>query len=322
MKMISKSEISSILIALLLAIAGCTGDVQVETSGDSTSVDSTPDDAGPLPSSPTPDTIRDTTVVIDTVVVPGKPAPDKPTPDKPGKPTESRNIRVTAPMPGQEVAGSGFMLTGTARTFENAVSYRVVANNGRKLKEGYMTAVGDMGNFNPYTTTVEIGSNYTGPARLEVFQGSAKDGSEIDKVIVPITITRSPTTGRTELRIFFPNAGRGSGDDCSKVFAVTRRVAGTPAVAQAALNELLQGPDSRERNRGFATEIPNGTRLRDITINNGVARADFSAELNNAAGSCRVAAIRAQIERTLRQFSTVKSVVISVEGNSSAVLQP
>jgi hypothetical protein len=317
MKMISKSEISSILIALLLAIAGCTGDVQVETSEDSTFVDSTPDDEGSRPSSPAPDTIRDTTVVIDTVVVPGKPAPDKP-----GKPTESRNIRVTAPMPGQEVAGSGFMLTGTARTFENAVSYRVVANNGRKLKEGFMTAVGDMGNFNPYTTTVEIGSNYTGPARLEVFQGSAKDGSEIDKVIVPITITRSPTTGRTELRIFFPNAGRGSGDDCSKVFAVTRRVAGTPAVAQAALNELLQGPDSRERNRGFATEIPNGTRLRDITINNGVARADFSAELNSAAGSCRVASIRAQIEQTLRQFSSVKSVVISVEGNSSAVLQP
>ena len=35
-----------------------------------------------------------------------------------------------------------------------------------------------------------------------------------------------------------------------------------------------------------------------------------------------VAAIRAQIESTLKQFRTVRSIAISVEGNSMEALQP
>jgi spore germination protein GerM len=39
-------------------------------------------------------------------------------------------------------------------------------------------------------------------------------------------------------------------------------------------------------------------------------------------GSCRVSGIRNQIIQTLKQFPTIKNVVISVEGNSEEALQP
>jgi spore germination protein GerM len=39
-------------------------------------------------------------------------------------------------------------------------------------------------------------------------------------------------------------------------------------------------------------------------------------------GSCRVTAIRAQITQTLEQFSTIKNVIISVNGSVDEALQP
>ena len=110
--------------------------------------------------------------------------------------------------------------------------------------------------------------------------------------------------------------------DCNVVFAVTRTVASTSAIARATLEELLKGPSDDERKQGYASGSPQGTRLRDVVINNGTAEVDFSRELNTAAGSCLVTSIRAQIERTLTQFPTVRRVVISVDGNPSGVLQP
>ena len=50
---------------------------------------------------------------------------------------------------------------------------------------------------------------------------------------------------------------------------------------------------------------------------------DFSRELNDGvAGSCKVMAIRSQITQTLKQFSEIKGVVISVDGEAEEVLQP
>ncbi len=148
----------------------------------------------------------------------------------------------------------------------------------------------------------------------------------INLVRLPLTLRPSGVTatpGDRQLSVYFTNTQKNPGaGDCSRVFAVRHTSRGTVAVAEAALNALLQGPSAAERGQGYGSEIPPGTVLRDITINNGVARADFSSELARVAGSCRVMAIRAQIERTLRQFSSVRSVVILVEGRSEGVLQP
>ena len=56
-------------------------------------------------------------------------------------------------------------------------------------------------------------------------------------------------------------------------------------------------------------------------VSNSVHRAKEAFQYG-VAGSCRVLAIRAQIESTLKQFPSIKKVVISVNGRTGEVLQP
>lgn len=105
--------------------------------------------------------------------------------------------------------------------------------------------------------------------------------------------------------------------------AVQRSVGQTEAVAKAALTLLLLGPTESEEQAGYQTNIPARTKLKSVVIENGTAKADFSEELNQfGGGSCRVAAIRAQISETLKQFSSVTNVIISVNGQTEDILQP
>lgn len=236
--------------------------------------------------------------------------------------SDGGNIEVSAPGRGQRVSTEGFVLIGRARTFENAVSYRLLDQSGRELTEGHLTSVGEMGRLNPFTTEISIASGYTGPATLEVFQYSAKDGSPIDMVKLTVLLAHESSEEQRELRIYFANSRLNGNGDCANVFSVQRPRGNTLAVAEAALHELLNGPTTDEKAEGYSSEIPSGVTLRGITILNGVATADFSTGLNRVAGSCRVEAIHAQIERTLKQFPTVRRVVVTVDGDEDAVLQP
>jgi hypothetical protein len=118
----------------------------------------------------------------------------------------------------------------------------------------------------------------------------------------------------------------------------TRRVPKTTQIGTAALEALLWGPRP-DNLAGFATAIPTpeevlrypgrapswGPRvtLRSLTIENGVAIADFSQELNAyGGGATRATLIREQITRTLLQFPTVQTVRIAIAGQTAGVLQP
>lgn len=117
----------------------------------------------------------------------------------------------------------------------------------------------------------------------------------------------------------------------------TIHVPRTLGIGRAALNALLWGPPPGNA-AGYTTAIPapeevlrsprRGTdwgervQLKDLKIVNGVAYADFSKELlAYSNGATRVLLIRQQIEQTLLQFSTVNSVVITVEGQAG-LLEP
>ena len=89
------------------------------------------------------------------------------------------------------------------------------------------------------------------------------------------------------------------------------------------MTELIKGLTETEKAEGFSTAINPGTSIRGLKISDGTARVDFDDNLENGvAGSCRVAAIRAQIEDTLKQFPTVNKVIISVNGRTDDILQP
>jgi spore germination protein GerM len=109
---------------------------------------------------------------------------------------------------------------------------------------------------------------------------------------------------------------------CEKVVPVYRVLEGMETIIKPTLESLLEGPTAEELEQGYLTNIPQGTRLLSLEFKNGVAKANFSSELNQVAGSCAVLGIRSQIEQTLTQFRTVDTVEIMVEGETEGVLQP
>ena len=111
--------------------------------------------------------------------------------------------------------------------------------------------------------------------------------------------------------------------DCSLVFPVNRRIAKTPAVARAALEELLLGISINDLNQGYFTSINSGVVINSLTIDKGVAKVDFNDMLQaGVGGSCRVTSIRSQITQTFKQFPTLKTPIFSIKGDRGSILQP
>lgn len=81
-----------------------------------------------------------------------------------------------------------------------------------------------------------------------------------------------------------------------------------------ALRELLKGPDDRESLREYATEIPRGTRLRDVRVTDRSAVVDFSGEFESGGGSNSMLARLYQVVYTVTGVGCVESVRILVEG--------
>ena len=134
---------------------------------------------------------------------------------------------------------------------------------------------------------------------------------------------KRPKEEKITLKIFFNNSKLDPEFSCNKVFPVEREVPKTLAVAKAALEELLKGPTDDEKSQGFFTSINTGVKIQSLKVENGTAKVDFDEQLEfQVGGSCRVSAIRAQITQTLKQFPTVKDVIISIDGRTEDILQP
>lgn len=231
------------------------------------------------------------------------------------------NIIVSQPANQAEI-GLPVIIKGEARVFENTFSYRIKDAQGKILMENHaMANAPDTGLYGPF----EISANYPQPetanGTIEVFEYSAKDGSEINKVTIPVVFKPVESIS---VKVFFSNDKKDpEALDCANVYSVDRRIPKTEAVARLALTELLNGPYSFEREEGYLTNINQGVKIQSLTIENEIARVDFDKTLDQAVGgSCRVAAIRAQISKTLEQFSTVKQIIISINGRTEDILQP
>jgi Sporulation and spore germination/Immunoglobulin-like domain of bacterial spore germination len=104
------------------------------------------------------------------------------------------------------------------------------------------------------------------------------------------------------------------------LFVSHRTGPATPRVGTAALEALLEGPDSFEEGYGLRTAIPDGTQLLGLSINDGIARVDLTSEFETGGGSASMQARLAQVVYTITQFPTVKGVVFSLDGEPIDVL--
>ncbi|MDP3963940.1 MAG: Gmad2 immunoglobulin-like domain-containing protein [bacterium] len=239
------------------------------------------------------------------------------------EPVANNNIIVASPAKDASVS-LPFTITGSARVFENTVSFSIKdAETGNEIYRNFTTAnAADMGQFGPYTHTVTYmdAKPVSDQIVLEVFWDSPEDGRPLDVVAIPLVFNRADIRS---VDIYFTNDRLDPEVTCVKVFSTERVIARTAAPASAAIELLLKGPTAGERERHYATQIPEGIKLPRLSIAQGTATIDFNADIEaGMAGSCRVQAVRAQIERTLYQFANISGVVISVEGRTEDILQP
>lgn len=100
--------------------------------------------------------------------------------------SESKNIEVNSLKANQSLKPP-IVIKGKARVFENSVSYRLKDASGNITTEGNVMAnAPDIGSFGDFEIT--ISTVLKGKMTIEVLSFSAKDGSEIDKVIIPVVL--------------------------------------------------------------------------------------------------------------------------------------
>ena len=102
---------------------------------------------------------------------------------------ETPLILVETPLPFEKVANP-IRAKGTANTFEATFQYEVVDPSGKVVDTHFVTATSGTGQRGTFDFTTK---RYTGPSgdgALVVFEHSAKDGSRIHEVRIPVELTQ------------------------------------------------------------------------------------------------------------------------------------
>lgn len=235
-------------------------------------------------------------------------------------PTQELNVVITSPEAGDTVSNP-ITVKGKARVFENTFAYVLRDANNKKLYENFaMTDARDAGQFGDFTVKIPVPTGATTDLFVEAFEYSAKDGSVINLSRVPVKLASQETM---KVKAYYNNNKLDPDLTCTVSFPVEREVLKTQETAFIAITELLKGPTDAEKKSGYSTSLPPNVRVNSIVIRYGTAYVDFDYTLQNeVGGSCRVGSIRSQIENTLKQFSSVKKVVISIDGRTDDILQP
>ncbi|MCK9185862.1 GerMN domain-containing protein [Candidatus Gracilibacteria bacterium] len=251
---------------------------------------------------------------------------------------KTENISVSKLTSSQEIS-SPLLVEGQAKGtwfFEGTFPAKIVDEKGTEIGSGSMKAIGDWmtEDFVEFKGQISFDKtpSKTGFLILEKDNPSGlKENAEEFKMPVvfktePAEIVQTAEAAQASqtVKVFFSNLKKDPEMlDCEKVYAVERKIDATKSVATRALEELLKGPTSAEKANGYFTAINDGVKINKISIIKGVAYVDFTETLQQGVGgSCKTLNIISQIKETLKQFSSVKEVKISIEGESEAILQP
>jgi hypothetical protein len=122
----------------------------------------------------------------------------------------------------------------------------------------------------------------------------------------------TPSGAKVTYQVWFANA--------DGLFVAYRTEPATPRVGTAALESLLEGPDSFEEDYGLRTAIPEGTQLLGLEIDGSIATVDLTSEFESGGNEASAEERVAQVVYTLTQFPTVKGVLISLDGIQGCIL--
>lgn len=202
-------------------------------------------------------------------------------------------LEIIAPRAGTDV-GLPAQVTVTGAPDGTTVVVRLTDGFGRPLGE-------------------EAGAVHDGRVALELYYDRPAGQRGWVEVFLPPAekaAARRPVTFApvrdTWLRVYFLDAG-------GRAFPLIRRVPATPAVARAALEQLLDGPSWREQQRGYWSALPAGTRLEQVSLVGTTAEVVLSSQLLASPRGLRRLACR-QIELTLTTFPTIEAVRVVAGG--------
>jgi hypothetical protein len=223
-----------------------------------------------------------------------------------------------------------FTLQGETKDwyFEGDFPVKVINETNEELISTYASATDVKwmdnslaGKYTPFASKLEYLSQNPIKAYIVLEKARVADNEPLVQVTIPVII---PGSESMTLKVFLGNEIKNPGTmDCSLVYPVERIVAKTVTTAKASLEELLKGPTEAELKQKYYTSINTGVKLNKVTITKGTAYADFNSQLDyQVGGSCKVTAIASQIRETLKQFPTIKDVVISIDGRTEDILQP
>lgn len=98
--------------------------------------------------------------------------------------------------------------------------------------------------------------------------------------------------------------------------AVQREIPATRAVATATLEAWLKGPTCAEKKRRIRSSIPEGTRLRGVSISDGVATVDLSRHFERTGlGTVYEGLLLEQLAWTITQFPNVDRALLKIDGH-------
>jgi spore germination protein GerM len=157
-----------------------------------------------------------------------------------------------------------------------------------------------------------------------------------NEVIAPIDVNQNGTTttptGNTginpgadsiEVTLYFTDSTDARFQTTCEAFArTTRMIPKTDAVADATLKELFKGPTVEQKGRGLEDlfhmkdEQPLADSYIGVTIKDGTAIVNFHQPAMRYLSSpaCMQASIKTSIEKTLKQFSTIKKIEYAIDG--------
>jgi len=242
-------------------------------------------------------------------------------------PESSREMIVVSSPASGDIITSPLAIQGKARGywfFEASFPVRLLDDNGNIVAQGIAeTSLNWMTeDFVDFRANLEYNKPATEKGMLVLEKDNPSDMPENDgAVLIPIVFGKAAQETAV-VKVHFSTMPEGS-TECDTTVAVERIIPKTQAVARAALEELLKGPTQGEKDQNLFTSINPGVKIQSLTIESGIAKVDFNQQLQyQVGGSCRIAAIRAEIVNTLKEFSTVREVIISIDGETEEILQP
>ena len=237
----------------------------------------------------------------------------------------NEDIKLISPQKDDTVSGILQMLGEAPGKwfFEGGFPVKILDENEKEIAQGRVSSYGEWmkDGLIPFHAELDF-SKDSGSGWLVLQKdnpsGMAENGQDYR---IPVQFGRAKNQ---IVRAFFgSNYLDPEHKNCAKVFSVERAIDALADPARSALDELLKGLKDPEKQGGYFTGINAGVTINSLTIVGGIAKADFNGKLQEQiGGSCLVAMIRSQITETLKQFSTVKEVVISIDGKSQDILQP